>query len=147
MDCQTTENGLSEYLDDELPSGDRREVGLHLAECRECQTHLEQMHAVRRDLQRLPRAKVPADLTMRLRIEASRHRSLTPQPSAWGLFWMRINQFLRPLMVPACGGLLSSVVLFTTTFIPAVPDCCTSWRALARSGALHLVPGFFVYGQ
>ncbi|HCC57759.1 MAG TPA: hypothetical protein DEQ47_10945 [Solibacterales bacterium] len=113
MDCQTTENGLSEYLDDELPSGDRREVGLHLAECRECQTHLEQMHAVRRDLQRLPQAKVPADLTMRLRIEASRHRSLTPQPSAWGLFWMRINQFLRPLMVPACGGLLSSVVLFT----------------------------------
>lgn len=113
MDCQTTENGLSEYLDDELPLGDRREVALHLAECRDCQTHFEQMHSVRRDLQRLRPAPVPAAVTMRLRIEASRHRSETPRPSAWNLFWMRVNQFLRPLMVPACGGLLSSVLLFT----------------------------------
>lgn len=112
MDCQTMDRDLSEYLDDELPAGDRREAELHLAECRDCQTHFEQLNAVRRDLRRLPLVQVPADVAMRLRIEASRQRSHTPKAGAWSLFWMRVNQFLRPLMVPACGGLLSSVVLF-----------------------------------
>ena len=112
MDCQTTEHGLSEYLDGELPSGDRREITLHLAECRDCQAHFEQIHALRRDLQRMPRVMVPANVTMRLRIEASCRLALTRQPGALSLFWMRVNQFLRPLMVPACGGLLSSVLLF-----------------------------------
>ena len=116
MDCQTTERGLSEYLDDELPSGDRGEITVHLEECRDCQAHFEEIHALRRDLRRLPRVQIPADVAMRLRITASRAVADTRRPGpltrALSLFWLHLDQFLRPLMVPACGGLLSSVVLF-----------------------------------
>src|ERR1041384_3738268 len=42
---------------------------------------------------------------------------------------------------------MSVVSVLTFTVAPFVPDWATSCFAFARSGAVHLLPGFFVYGQ
>lgn len=114
MECSAVVKDLSKFLDRELPEADTRGISVHLAACRECGSHLNELTNVRRLLRQMPTREVPPEVTMRIRVAASHQRArLSNRHGFWQLFWLRLNQFLRPLMVPACGGLLSSVFLFT----------------------------------
>jgi predicted anti-sigma-YlaC factor YlaD len=114
MDCHSIAKGLSSYLDAEIPEPESRVIAMHLASCRECVAHMEELDTVRQAMRRVPQVAVPADLNLRLRIDASRVTcKRTRKTGFWSLFWMRLNHAMRPLMVPACGGFLSSVLLFS----------------------------------
>jgi hypothetical protein len=69
-------------------------------------------------LRKLPEAKVPGDLRTRLRISASLERQVLLETGgsrlrrAWNNWKFRMNQMMRPLTIPATGGLLSSLILF-----------------------------------
>jgi hypothetical protein len=71
----------------------------------------------------------PAGLTTSLRVIASRERQrLIEQRSPGGVFaaWLNrtrltLQDILRPLMLPATGGLFSAVVLFSMWVVPTYP--------------------------
>jgi anti-sigma factor RsiW len=74
---------------------------------------------VRQALLDLPVASAPADVTARLRVLASRERQRRMSHSGWltRSAWLdrmslACGHLLRPLAVPAAGGVLSSILLF-----------------------------------
>jgi hypothetical protein len=80
-------------------------------------------------LRSLPHRVPPAGLTTSLRVIASRERQrLIEQRSPGGVFaaWLNrtrltLQDILRPLMLPATGGLFSAVVLFSMWVVPTYP--------------------------
>jgi hypothetical protein len=62
----------------------------------------------------LPVAPTPPELTARLRVIASHERRRRLHRHRWlERVWLESNDLLKPLAVPAFGGLLSSVLLFS----------------------------------
>jgi hypothetical protein len=55
--CHVSEEDLSTYLDDRLPSGARERVDAHLQECPDCASRLEEMRLLVAEIRRLPQTK------------------------------------------------------------------------------------------
>jgi len=80
-------------------------------------------------LRDLPRRVPPAGLTTSLRVIASRERQRLVESSSPGqvlVSWFHRTRFmlqdiLRPLMLPATGGVFSAVVLFSMWVAPTYP--------------------------
>jgi hypothetical protein len=80
-------------------------------------------------LRNLPRRMPPAGLTTSLRVIASRERQRLVESSSPGQIlasWFHRTRFmlqdiLRPLMLPATGGVFSAVVLFSMWVVPTYP--------------------------
>ncbi len=70
--------------------------------------------STRQALQDLPVASPPRELSARLRVIASHERRRRLDRHGWvDRIRLEINDLLKPLAVPACGGLLSSLILFS----------------------------------
>ena len=80
-------------------------------------------------LRSLPSRVPPAGLTTSLRVIASRERQRLVEGRSLGrvfALWLdrtrfRLRDMLRPLMLPATGGVLSAVVLFSMWVVPTYP--------------------------
>jgi len=121
MDCQQVKLTLSEFQDGRVLDEDRRQIQEHLAHCHSCAGHLAQLEMVRHSLRSMPHRPVPAHLVFALRSLASREaarrryyaglrgalRAAAERTSLW------MNNLMRPVALPAAGGLLSAVFLFT----------------------------------
>lgn len=100
---------------------ERRDAMRHTETCPDCARRTRQIVEIRAGLKRTHARPVPADLALQLRIiasrEAARRRAINGfagQIRAWRngvAFWA--NNLMRPLAVPAMGGLASAVVLFS----------------------------------
>ena len=95
----------------------------HLNACRECSLESERYAQVREKLRSLPRLTPPADLTTRLRVVASKVRMESfGGASPWHRWLDRmelsLHNLMRPLALPAVGGLCSAVFLFSTLVVP-----------------------------
>jgi hypothetical protein len=90
--------------------------------------HLSQEH-LSTTLRSLPPRVPPADLATSLRVIASRERQrLIEHRSPGGIFaaWLNrtrltLQDMVRPLMLPATGGVFSAVVLFSMWLVPTYP--------------------------
>ena len=90
--------------------------------------HLSQDH-LSMTLRSLPSRLPPAGLTTSLRVIASRERQrLIEHRSPGGVFaaWLNrtrltLQDLVRPLMLPATGGVFSAVVLFSMWLVPTYP--------------------------
>jgi hypothetical protein len=73
---------------------------------------------VRTTLGNLAQPKTPASLRIRLQVIASRERQAMLETNGsrlrrvWNRWRFRMDQIMRPLTIPATGGLLSSLILF-----------------------------------
>ena len=119
MECSSVQERLSEYLDDAVPAEERRALKRHFSVCRECKLESERYAELRENLRSLPMRVPPADLTTRLRVVASKVRMESfggaSQWTRWrdrAELWLR--NLMRPLAVPAVGGMCSAVFLFST---------------------------------
>jgi hypothetical protein len=82
-----------------------------------------------RMLRNVPRRVPPANLTASLRVIASRERQRLVEKRTFGQIfasWLERTRFtlqnmLRPLMLPATGGVFSAVVLFSMWVVPTYP--------------------------
>jgi hypothetical protein len=69
-------------------------------------------------LRKLPEPKAPESLRTRLQVSASLERQVVLENDgsrllrAWNAWKFRMNQLMRPLTIPATGGILSSLILF-----------------------------------
>ena len=114
MNCRTAKRAISAYLDGAAAEKEQREVREHLNTCHTCSAESEPYLRMRAKLRSLPRRTPPPDLVVRLRVAASKARM-----QAAGLGWrdrcqLLLANLMRPLALPAVGGLCSAVFLFST---------------------------------
>jgi len=117
MECGSFKGRVSDYLDDAVSAEERRVLKRHLNGCRECAVESERYLQLRLKLRSLPAPVPPADLTTRLRVVASKVR-MESFSSPWSRWRDRaeltLRNMMRPLALPAVGGLCSAVFLFST---------------------------------
>lgn len=108
MHCKTVRQQLEE-------ASFHREVAAHLEECPACNAEAIALRQLRGTLRRMPQREVPRQLTASLRVMASQERT---RATDGGIQWqdrlkMLARNLMRPLAVPAFGGLASAVVIFS----------------------------------
>lgn len=126
MECLTTIRDLSGYLDGTLVAEKRRAIDRHLKICEACAARFAQQSQTRGLLRRLPRQTPPAELETRLRVVASREHSRQSSRLTFRRKlndWtagarLRLDNIMRPLMLPVVGGFASACILFALL----VPD-------------------------
>jgi hypothetical protein len=106
-------------LDGAVSAEERRVLKRHLNGCRECALESERYSQLREKLRSLPKRMPPAELTTRLRVVASKVRMETFGGASPWRRWrdrmeMSLRNLMRPLALPAVGGLCSAVFLFST---------------------------------
>jgi hypothetical protein len=132
--CLEIRNHFSDYLDDLCTQEARKSIRYHLSFCDVCREQLEQWQSVREELRALPRREVPPDLALRLRVQLSQraHRNLLSP------LWVRLENALKPLLIPATGGVLTAVICFCLIMgsevvpISADPDISVQFATPAR---------------
>ncbi len=115
MTCSNAKRKIAAHLDNALLAEERWDFVQHLAGCRECAGELQRYQVLRQALRALPQRKVPAQLTMRLRVAASHHRRYSLEPMTWlEKLGFSLGNAMRPLGVPVFGGLCAAILLFSS---------------------------------
>jgi hypothetical protein len=108
MTCKSVQHSLWE-------SPLNEEVIAHLSECGDCEMQRRQIRALAAGMRKLPIRNVPELATMKLQVLAS-HRKQGRLPSRLDQWWRRaqlaFDNLLKPLAVPAAGGLMASFLCF-----------------------------------
>jgi len=106
--CVEIRRHFSDYLDDRCERESLRSIRFHLNYCASCREELEQLQAIQAELQALPRHRVPPELALSMRVHVSQrvHRNLLRQ------LWVRCENALQPLLIPASGGVLTAIIFF-----------------------------------
>jgi hypothetical protein len=121
MDCTLVQGRLSEFSDGCVVDAERRALEAHVARCKACYARLEEYRTLRRSLQALPKQTVPSPVAYYVRSAASREASRRRLYAGFD-GWMRekvdslslfANNLMRPLAIPAVGGLCSAIILFS----------------------------------
>src|SRR5579862_7404642 len=100
MDCRNARKKISAYLDNRMSVVERQAVRSHLNGCRSCALESREQQRLRRDMRSLPRRTPPADLTLRLRVIASKARAEIQGPGRWTRLRNRVSVRLENLMRP-----------------------------------------------
>ncbi|HXF25741.1 MAG TPA: hypothetical protein VN610_00625 [Bryobacteraceae bacterium] len=158
MDCKAARRMMASCADDATGRG-WREVGGHLAECTSCAREAQQHIQLRRKLRSIPKLTPPPELTMRLRVLASRERAKRQRGAD---VFGRSREFLklsgqhmmRHLAVPLAGGLCATLLLFSSlipTFTQnsraATPDVPTAFVSGPALKSLSMGPLGFSSGD
>jgi hypothetical protein len=84
----------------------------------ECAHRIHEIRDIRATLRQLQPAKAPSELRLRLQVGASRERKSLIETNGsrlmriWNYWAFRLDELMRPITIPATGGLFSSLVLF-----------------------------------
>jgi hypothetical protein len=109
--CTQSKSMLSAYLDGAVTGKQMQSLDRHLRECQACEGEYQSLRRTQLVLARLGPARVPEDLSLKLRLaishEAARRRS--PQ---LGNLMLHIQNVMRAFMVPATTGLVATVLVF-----------------------------------
>jgi hypothetical protein len=132
MNCESVRRLVSLFREEEMPSRERQIVAAHLPACEDCDLHSRHHRHLQSSLRRVPRLAVPQSLTSKLIVSASYDRERRQGAGEFSSPWQRwltrgrlfVHDLMRPLAVPAAGGLLSSILFFTmlvNTFAVGMP--------------------------
>lgn len=135
MNCEKVQSSISAFLDRKLPESERDAMSMHFSACRDCANHYADLEGLRSTLRAMPRMHVPKALASRLAVVASyeiaRRQGNHEFSSRFSRWWMRVQiimrDMMRPVALPAAGGVLSSFVFFvmlvnTFAFQPMVAN-------------------------
>ena len=120
ISCHTAKRRSADYVDGRLRADRRSSVVAHLHYCEACASYFEQISQLRTALKTVPERLMPERLETSLQVIASRQRLevLATHGSRWNAAWerwrFRLNELMKPLAIPATGGLLSAMLLFGT---------------------------------
>jgi hypothetical protein len=129
MKCTTVRTKLAGYLDDALTGAakveERIAVRQHLDGCSVCRAELQRFRRLSVLLSRVPKNEVPADLAVRIKVAVAQAQ---PVPT-WTTRFRKIrdraeillDNVLRPLTVPATGGVFSAALVFVMVFHMIAP--------------------------
>lgn len=111
MTCIEARSLLSWYLDGAVTGRQMQAIVNHLADCRDCWTEYVLLKNTQKLVSGLPRPEPPADLALRLRVAVSHEAALARRPRLEGT-WLRLQNALNSLMLPATAGLVSALLIF-----------------------------------
>jgi hypothetical protein len=120
ISCHSAKGRSSAYVDGRLRLDERQCVADHLTDCQSCALYFEEITSIRRALRGLPPKQIPRRLQTSLQVIASREQAEVARSrgsrlqALWTRWKFRMGELMRPLALPATGGLLSSVLLFGT---------------------------------
>jgi anti-sigma factor RsiW len=106
--CVEIRSHFSDYVDDLCSQEARKSIRYHLAFCEPCAQKLDQWQSVQQELRALPRQQVSPEVALRLRVKVSHLLHHNPL----SLLWVRLENALKPLLIPATGGVLTAVISF-----------------------------------
>jgi len=104
--CVEIRNHFSDFVDDLCTQEARKSIRYHLSFCDVCREQLRQWQRVQEELRALPRRHVPPDLALRLRVQMSQRLNRNFLSS----LGVRLENALKPLLIPAIGGVLAAVI-------------------------------------
>jgi hypothetical protein len=102
---------LSAYLDGAVTGKQMQALDRHLRECSACEIEYESLRRTQLVLARLGSARVPEDLSLKLRLAIS-HEASRRRTSQIGNLILHVQNALRAFMVPATTGLVATVLVF-----------------------------------
>lgn len=119
MTCWKVERRIPAYLEQGVSESERHLLNSHFRKCSGCALKAESQRQVRTSLLSLPRLAPPKDLTMRLRVAASKERLKDRRPGSSIRRWesrtkLALNNLMKPIALPAAGGLCAALLLFMT---------------------------------
>lgn len=113
MNCREAQLYLPGYLDGAVRPRDRAHLRQHLDSCGTCRRELERYRVLGSHLAQLEPLAPPADLALKIRVRASRNVSAWAGVSSlWERFSLVAQNILKPLAVPATGGVVTAVAVF-----------------------------------
>ena len=108
MNCTQSRANFSSYLDGAVTGHEMQAIAAHLSTCAPCTTDFSALQASLQALQSLGPAKVPADLSLRLRVAASQHLNRRSFADRVHLIWQNT---MGPLVVRTAAGLACALLL------------------------------------
>ena len=111
MTCMQSKSMLSAYLDGAVTGKQMQALDRHLRECSACEIEYESLRRTQLVLARLGSARVPEDLSLKLRLAIS-HEASRLRTSQIGNLILHVQNALRAFMVPATTGLVATVLVF-----------------------------------
>ncbi len=137
--CTEIRSFFSSYLDDVCEPQQLKSIRFHLEDCRACRVELDHLQTIQSDIRSLPRQRIPSELALQMRVRLSQDLH-----ADWvSRLQVRMDNALRPVLLPATGGILTAVIffglIFGTNFVPprGLPDVPT---ALATPPRLRELP-------
>lgn len=120
LNCKSVRESLWDFMAESLQGEEREVVARHLDDCRDCDLHRAEVRSLRMGFKGLPHRQVSPLLATRLRVIASRERSrhALREDLAARIAELRarirlaFDNLLRPIAVPAAGGILASLFCF-----------------------------------
>jgi len=113
MNCRQAQKQLPGYFDGASDVRNHARLRDHLDSCGPCSQELEHYRLLAMHLAYLQPVAAPADLALRIRMESSRGRSRwLGARRMWSRAVLISQNILRPLAVPATGGLLTALGVF-----------------------------------
>lgn len=108
MDCRTERRLIAAYADGELGLASRWLVRRHLVSCERCFADYERLDGVGHLVRSLPGPRPPRLLRTKILLRTTGAHA----PSVWPRWKVAFQNILRPLAVPATGGVMSALLLF-----------------------------------
>ena len=145
MKCTRVRKNLAGYLDDALIGEgrvrERAAISEHLEVCSGCREELQRFRKLAVLLSRMPRTVPPTDLGVRIKVAAVQEQQSQGWASRFRQFrghaGIILENVLRPLTVPATGGLFSAVLIFALVFQMIVPGITV--RAVENDVPINLM--------
>lgn len=111
MTCVDSKGLFSAYLDGALTGKQMYALDLHLQGCVACGGEYQSLRQAQSMMNQIGRAKVPDDLSLRIRLAISREAARVREPF-WGNLAMRLENSVRAFMVPATAGIFATIIVF-----------------------------------
>jgi Putative zinc-finger len=113
MNCYQARRRLAGYLDGGIGASERARLSVHLDACDSCREDLNDYRLLVTRLANVERVAAPADLALRIRVQASFGRSRwLPLTRLWSRVLLAFRNILEPLAVPAAGGIVTALAIF-----------------------------------
>ena len=111
MTCTQSKSILSSYLDGALTGKEMHSLDKHLRQCSTCYREYESLRCTQSVLAKMGPARVPEDLSLKLRLAIS-HEIARSRSSYLGSLLLHVQNAMRAFMVPATTGLVATILIF-----------------------------------
>ena len=148
MNCRWVSRNLTAYVEGELTPVSTWLMRGHLGGCEACFRRYEGEDSLVPEVRRLQAIGVPANLRTKLLVALSHANE-----RSWSLWKVRLRNAMRPIAVPATGGVFAAVILFlglmaNFSFVPPALDADIPLtyltRALVTGPSVSIAPSFAV---
>ncbi len=111
LQCPRAKRLFSPYLDGAVTGTEMLALQDHLSECVACNREYQALRRTQQLLMSVGRPRVPADLSLKLRLAISRETAQARRGRFEGLM-LRLENAFHAFMVPATAGFLSALIIF-----------------------------------